>query len=78
MEVIFVMNNIYAKNKCIVCGKAHENGIIICGKKICRSCEENLIECEANTDFYKYYMNCIKKQLTPHIIKNSCEKSEYL
>lgn len=70
--------NIINKNKCIVCGKTHENGIIINGKKICRNCEMNLIGCKSNTDFYKYYLNCIKKNVTPHILKNNYETSEYL
>ncbi|MHC1685985.1 MAG: sigma factor G inhibitor Gin [Clostridiaceae bacterium] len=50
------------KVKCIMCGKPlKQNAIMIYGRGICRHCEERIIECDINTDFYDYYKEMIKK-----------------
>jgi hypothetical protein len=48
---------------CIICRKPLNNGIIVNGKRICKSCEERLINAEMDTDFYEYYKNCIKNTI---------------
>ncbi|MFD3158637.1 sigma factor G inhibitor Gin [Haloimpatiens sp. FM7330] len=56
------------KRTCIICGKPLNNGIIISGRGICKNCEEKIIECDMDTDFYEYYKNCIKKSITQGIV----------
>ncbi|ERI95538.1 hypothetical protein HMPREF1982_00168 [Clostridiales bacterium oral taxon 876 str. F0540] len=51
------------KQACIICRKPLNNGIIINGKRICKCCEERLINSDMNTDFYDYYKDCIKKTI---------------
>jgi hypothetical protein len=48
---------------CIICRKPLSSGIMVNGKRICKSCEERLINAEIDTDFYEYYKNCIKKTI---------------
>lgn len=55
------------KRKCIICGKPLNDGIMINGRGICRSCEERLIYSQSGTDFYEYYINCIKKTIPSNI-----------
>ena len=45
------------------------DGIIINGRGICNNCERRIIEAKANTDFYEYYKNCIRKTLVQFIPK---------
>lgn len=62
--------------ECIVCRKPLDNGILIYGQKICENCEKRLLTIEADTDFYKFYKNCIKKnlvQLMPRGVNNKCQ-----
>ncbi|WP_125154552.1 sigma factor G inhibitor Gin [Clostridium rectalis] len=49
------------KRCCIVCGKPLKNGIIVNGKGVCLNCEQKIIKVNMDTDFYKYYKDCIKK-----------------
>lgn len=52
------------KVKCIICSKPlTQNAIIIYGRYICNHCENRILNCDINTDFYNYYKECIKKQL---------------
>jgi hypothetical protein len=51
------------RQACIICRKPLSNGIIVNGKRICKSCEERLVNAEMDTDFYEYYMNCIKNTI---------------
>ena len=55
------------KEKCIICRKPLNDGIIINGRGICVNCEGRIIEAKANTDFYEYYKNCIRKSLVQFI-----------
>ncbi len=51
------------RQACILCRKPLNSGIIVNGKRICKSCEKRLIKAEMNTDFYEYYKNRIKKTI---------------
>lgn len=51
------------RQECIICRKPLNSGIMVNGKRICKSCEERLINAEIDTDFYEYYKNCIKKTI---------------
>lgn len=57
------------KQRCIICGKSMNDGIIIYRRKICKCCEQRLINMKCDTDFYKYYVDCIKKNLVSVIIR---------
>lgn len=64
------------KQKCIICRKPLNDGIIIYGTGICKSCEERIIIAKANTDFYEYYKKCIKKtlvQFIPRGVNKDCQ-----
>ena len=56
------------KQSCIICGKPLKNGIMIYGRKICKSCEERLVTSEQDNDFYEYYRMCIKKTLVQQML----------
>jgi hypothetical protein len=56
------------KQRCIICRKALNDGIMINGRSICKSCEDRLIKADVNTDLYKYYRDCIKKTVTISIL----------
>ncbi len=61
---------------CIICRKPLNSGIIVNGKRICKSCEERLINAEIDTDFYEYYKNCIRKtlvQFIPRGVTKDCQ-----
>ncbi|QLY82425.1 sigma factor G inhibitor Gin [Clostridium intestinale] len=55
------------KKNCIICGKANENGIIICGKEICLSCEKAIANEPVYTDRYEFYKRKIKRYLSQPI-----------
>lgn len=60
---------------CIICRKPLNNGIIVCGKGICETCEKRLLIIDRETDFYDFYKNCIKKklvQLIPRGVNDNC------
>ncbi|MBU3196892.1 sigma factor G inhibitor Gin [Clostridium algidicarnis] len=60
-----------ARGICILCRKSINNGIMINGKYICKSCEEKLISCNIDTDFYEYYKQCIKRSLAKYVVRNN-------
>lgn len=62
-----------SKRSCIICGKPLNNGIIISGRGICRSCEEKIVNCNIDTDFYEYYKKRIRKSLIRYIPKGEDE-----
>lgn len=56
------------KNKiCIVCGKVGDNGIVIRDKKICSSCEAKAIKADITSEFYEFYKNKIKENVSGKI-----------
>lgn len=57
------------KERCIICGKSINDGIIIYRRRICKCCEQRLINIDCHSDFYKYYISCIKKNLVPVIMR---------
>lgn len=57
------------RQECIICRKPLISGIIVNGKRICKSCEERLTKAEMDTDFYEYYKNCIKKTIVQVTLK---------
>lgn len=57
------------KVSCVMCRRPLNNGIIIKGIGICKSCEEKMIKEDMITDFYGYYLNCIKKHIIYQMIK---------
>ncbi|MCY6484777.1 sigma factor G inhibitor Gin [Clostridium aestuarii] len=57
------------KRKCIICRKPLNDGIMINGRGICKNCEERIINSENGTDFYEYYINCIKKTIVHYMIR---------
>ncbi|WP_040209919.1 sigma factor G inhibitor Gin [Clostridium polynesiense] len=59
------------KKSCIICRKSGNDGIIINGKRICRSCEKKMISSEAGNDFYEYYKECLKKDICQFTVKFS-------
>ncbi|WP_115642134.1 sigma factor G inhibitor Gin [Clostridium putrefaciens] len=59
------------KEACIICRKSIKNGIMINRKYICKSCEQRLINCSTDTDFYEYYRQCIKRSLVQYVVRNN-------
>lgn len=60
------------KNKiCIICGKVGDNGIIIRDKKICVNCEKKAIDAEVTSEFYEFYKNRIRENISGKI-KEEC------
>ena len=57
------------KKQCIICGKPLNNGIIINGRGICRCCETRMISTEIDTDFYNYYINCLRRTIVQNLLK---------
>ncbi|WP_138206489.1 sigma factor G inhibitor Gin [Haloimpatiens lingqiaonensis] len=69
-----------SKRNCIICSKPLNNGIIINGRGICKKCEEKIVRCNIETDFYEYYKNCIRKNLTADLLKGEdlvCQDYRY-
>lgn len=63
-------------HNCIICRKPLNDGIIINGRGICKSCEERLLKISMGSDFYNYYFKCIKRELAVPILKgedNNCQ-----
>ncbi|AZR74414.1 hypothetical protein BBF96_14070 [Anoxybacter fermentans] len=48
------------ENRCIFCGELHIDGIRLCGKLICASCEKDLVNTEVDEPAYQCYKNGIK------------------
>lgn len=64
------------KLHCIICGKPLGNGIMINGNGVCLDCEKRIVNTDMNTDFYRYYKNCIKKYMIYPMIRgedNNCQ-----
>ena len=57
------------KHDCIICGKPMYGGIMINGAGICKNCEDRILRTEAETDFYTYYIECIKKTIAQSLMK---------
>lgn len=57
------------KQRCIICDKEFNSGIIIKGRGICTFCKDRLMNLNEETDFYEYYRRCIKKTLCKDIKK---------
>nr|WP_242946934.1 sigma factor G inhibitor Gin [Clostridium haemolyticum] len=43
--------------------------MMINGRGICKNCEGRIINSQSGTDFYEYYMCCIKKAIPHNIIR---------
>lgn len=66
------------KRKCIICRKPLNDGIMICGRGICKNCEERILNAKLGTDFYEYYINCIKKNIVHYVLKREdCRCQSY-
>ncbi|MBL4930686.1 MULTISPECIES: sigma factor G inhibitor Gin [Clostridium] len=59
------------RNRCIICGKNSEHGIIICGKEICLNCEKAISEMSADSDKYELNRRKIRKHLAEIIDKSN-------
>lgn len=57
------------KQRCIICGKSINSGIMIYGRVICKCCEERLVKLDCDTDFYDYYMERIRKVIVQDVIR---------
>ncbi|WP_163195599.1 sigma factor G inhibitor Gin [Clostridium thermarum] len=57
------------KQRCIICRKTLNDGIIINGRILCKACENRLINAKVNTDFYNYYRDCIKKTVVDLLLR---------
>ncbi|OOM11193.1 sigma factor G inhibitor Gin [Clostridium saccharobutylicum] len=55
------MNNL--NKSCFLCGASDCNGIILNGEKICRTCEEKIVNAKVIDQDYNMYKNQIKKIL---------------
>lgn len=57
---------------CIICRSNKNDGIIIYGKKICRSCEKKISEVDMDSKLYEYYKLLIREKLVKPTIKGEC------
>lgn len=64
------------KQRCIICRKSLNNGIIINGRIICKSCEDRVVNSTVNTDFYNYYRDCIKKTVVDLLLREKSTRSQ--
>lgn len=64
------------KQRCIICRKSLNNGIIINGRIICKSCEDRVVNAAVNTDFYNYYRDCIKKTVVDLLLRERSTSSQ--
>ena len=64
------MKKVMLKLRCIICRKELNNGIMINGRVICKSCEDRIVKAEMDTDLYDYYRACLKKRIVGSIAKN--------
>lgn len=51
------------KQTCIICGKPQTDGIMINNRRICRTCEERLLNLQIGSDFYEHYKDNIRKAI---------------
>jgi hypothetical protein len=47
--------------ECLICEQEKENGIYLLNYFICRSCEKDIVNTEADDRGYKYYLDRLKK-----------------
>ncbi|SFB35031.1 sigma factor G inhibitor Gin [Clostridium frigidicarnis] len=59
---------------CIICRKKVDDGLVVKGKSICYNCECRIINSKQCTDFYEYYMKCVKK----HIVRKYLGNIKYI
>ncbi|MCY6960629.1 sigma factor G inhibitor Gin [Clostridium brassicae] len=64
------------KQKCIICRKPLNDGIMIYRKGICKNCEERIINTDQETDFYNHYICCIKKNVSHWILRGEDYKCQ--
>jgi hypothetical protein len=64
------------KQRCIICRKELNNGIMINGRVICKSCEERLVNANVDTDLYEYYRDCLKKAVVGSILREKMIKQD--
>jgi Inhibitor of sigma-G Gin. len=57
------------KQRCIICRKELNSGIMINGRVICKSCEARIVKSKMDTDLYDYYRDCLKKTVVGSILK---------
>lgn len=57
------------KQRCIICRKELNNGIMINGRVICKCCEERIVNSKVDTDLYEYYRDCLKKAVVGSILR---------
>lgn len=57
------------KQRCIICGKPQNDGIMINGRGICSNCEQRIINSKSGTDFYDFYKSCIRKRIVHYMIR---------
>ena len=57
------------KLRCIICRKELNNGIMINGRVICKSCEDRIVKAVVDTDLYDYYTDCLKKRIVSSIAR---------
>lgn len=55
--------------KCVICRKPLNDGIMVYNKGICKNCEERILNDDMETDFYNYYLYCIRKNIVPWILR---------
>lgn len=48
-------------SKCSVCERNNSKGIYICDIYICESCEREIVSSDVNDEFYRYYLQKLKK-----------------
>ncbi|GEM_PF-264591 len=69
------------KLSCIICRKPLNDGIMINGRGICKSCEKRLMTIEIDTDFYNYFEECIKRAIAEPMLRgedNKCQSYHWL
>lgn len=55
------MNEGHNLEKCSVCEKKHEVGIHICDIYICDVCEREIVSSNVSDEFYRYYLQKLRK-----------------
>ncbi|WHY72433.1 sigma factor G inhibitor Gin [Fictibacillus enclensis] len=46
---------------CLVCEERKQTGIHILHQYICMDCEEKIVSAETNDEYYKHYLNQLRK-----------------
>ncbi|WP_206831527.1 sigma factor G inhibitor Gin [Alicyclobacillus fructus] len=45
---------------CIICGRAGQEGMRVCGQLICDACEREIVQTEVEDDAYRRYVEQMK------------------